>query len=410
MKTALTKIAAGIASLTLVGIGVAAVVAPAAGADPASPGAGSGVTLAQVGDDLLLAGQSNGGDAALVWYQTVGSSTWSVSEPTQTGTVYSAVSMAQLVDNWTIFGLPRQTDLVGMAAEGWNNTLNFWWEPIGSIGSGYWNQEVVGGPGTTYSAPAITTIGNDVVIAAEGPNQTLNFWWQQIGATGWSSLLGQLPGEVTTPPTIAALSNGTLGIAFSDASPWDCTAYVEQLPSKFGQPWQISYPEAACTDANTSSSPTITGPGLYGTDLITTQGGDNSLDSWADDNPYYGPLFYPASYGAEAGTVFSGVSVAQFNNGVAAAAEGVDETFQFYWRNSNSNQWIHESPSYIGSDISQPSLVNVYNYATGTTLVVVATEGPYGNADVYWQLLGSSTWNTIPFPATFSACVNGVCD
>jgi hypothetical protein len=365
------------------------------------------VTLAQVGDDLLLAGQSNGGDAALVWYQTVGSPTWSVSEPTQTGTVFSAVSMAQLPVSYDLGGLlPRQTDLVGMAAEGSNNTLNFWWEPITSIGSGYWNQEVVGGPGTTYSAPSITTIGNDVVIAAAGPNQTLNFWWQQIGATGWNSLLGQLQGSVSTAPTMAALSNGTLGIAFSAEAPADCAFYVEQTPAKFGQPWQVFNPEGACTYSGGPWSPTISGPGLYGKDSITTQGGDNSLESWTDS----AGVFFPTTTGAEDGTVFSGVSVAQFNNGVAAAAEGVDETFQFYWMNGNSNQWIHEAPSDIGSDISQPSVIKVYNYATGTTLVVVATEGPYGNADVYWQLLGSSTWNTIPFPATFSACINGVCD
>ncbi len=44
--------------------------------------------------------------------------------------------------------------------------LRFYWNQHGTDN---WYGEQVAGAGTTYSAPAITVVGNDVAIAAEGP-------------------------------------------------------------------------------------------------------------------------------------------------------------------------------------------------------------------------------------------------
>jgi hypothetical protein len=62
--------------------------------------------------------------------------------------------------------------------------LRFYWNQHGTDN---WYGEQVAGAGTTYSAPAITVVGNDVVIAAEGPLNSMYAYWQAFGASGWNS-------------------------------------------------------------------------------------------------------------------------------------------------------------------------------------------------------------------------------
>ena len=70
-----------------------------------------------------------------------------------------------------------------IAAQGPDNSLVFYWQPIGS---GTWNPEQVSRPGTTISAPSVAQVGKQTVIAAEGPNNSLVFYWQPIDATAWN--------------------------------------------------------------------------------------------------------------------------------------------------------------------------------------------------------------------------------
>ena len=58
-----------------------------------------------------------------------------------------------------------------IAAQGIGNSLQFWWQPIGSR---QWNQEVVAGAGSgAFSAPSVAQVGNSSVIAAQGIGNSL---------------------------------------------------------------------------------------------------------------------------------------------------------------------------------------------------------------------------------------------
>lgn len=67
---------------------------------------------------------------------------------------------------------------------GAGESLWFWWN---INGNSTWYQEQVAGPGSTYSAPAITDSGTGVQIAAAGPNGTLWFYWAGHGSSTWNS-------------------------------------------------------------------------------------------------------------------------------------------------------------------------------------------------------------------------------
>ena len=57
-----------------------------------------------------------------------------------------------------------------IAAQGPGNSLQFYWQPIGSQ---QWNTEQVAGPGSAFSAPSVAQVGDSSVIAAQGPDNRL---------------------------------------------------------------------------------------------------------------------------------------------------------------------------------------------------------------------------------------------
>ena len=79
-----------------------------------------------------------------------------------------------------------------IAAAGPDNSLMFYWQPIGSQG---WNTEQVAGPGTIVEWPSVAQVGNSTVIAAAGSDNSLLFYWQPIGSQGWN------PEQVAGPGT-----------------------------------------------------------------------------------------------------------------------------------------------------------------------------------------------------------------
>jgi hypothetical protein len=68
-----------------------------------------------------------------------------------------------------------------ISAVGANNSLDFYWQPIGGSG---WNHQQVAPAGSTNSAASVAQVGNSTVITAQGPDGH-RFYWQPIGGSGW---------------------------------------------------------------------------------------------------------------------------------------------------------------------------------------------------------------------------------
>jgi hypothetical protein len=246
-------------------------------------------------------------------------------------------------------------------------------------------------------------IGNDVAVVSEGVNHEFNFFWQQIGSSGWNTDYNQGDGLVYSDPTMARLTSppNTLGIAFSYIGGY--AYYAQQTTANFSQGWPEATP-FGLSGTGTSSGPwaaTVTGLD-DGVTAVTTQGADNSLYSWTTTDPPY--HFSLTTDQAFPGEVYSNVSVAVLGGGVvAAASQGPNANLNFYWRNYNGGPWQIEDLSSPGTDLSPPQVIALAN-STGTQMAAIATEGPNYSADLYWQIVGSSTWQTVAFPAgTFGA-------
>lgn len=83
-----------------------------------------------------------------------------------------------------------------ISCEGPGNSLWFWWI---NDGSWTWNDEEVGGYGSAYSDPAITTNSAGTEIAAEGPGNSLWFWWNINGSPFWGAEQGRARHHVLGP-------------------------------------------------------------------------------------------------------------------------------------------------------------------------------------------------------------------
>jgi len=143
-------------------------------------------SVAQVGNSSVIAAEGPG-DSLYFYWQTIGTAPWHPEEVAGPGSIFTEFvggpSVAQVGNSSVI------------AAEGPNQTLDFYWQ---TIGTGPWHPEEVAGPGSTYSqfagGPSVAQVGNSSVIAADGPNGTLDFYWQTIGTGPWHSEL--VPGQV----------------------------------------------------------------------------------------------------------------------------------------------------------------------------------------------------------------------
>lgn len=97
--------------------------------------------------------------------------------------------------------------------------------------------------------------------------------------------------------------------------------------------------------------------------------------------------------------MYSGVSTAQLGNGVVAAAtQSANGTLEFYWRLPDSSWHLEDlgGPE-PGNYDSSPQVIALTNSA-GTQLVATAVETSDGGADLYWQNVGSSTWDLVTLP------------
>lgn len=384
------------AATTLLAAGLLAT-APAASAYTGP--AAAGVRLIQAGNDLLMAGIGHS-DNIDVLYQPVGGSSWS--EVTATapntvlsveGPVYAPIAITAVTER---IGF-RTTTLIALAAEGPDNSLNFWWQSLADIGSGPWHQEVIAGPNSIVTSPSIVQVGNDIGIAAEeyftgNPGYTVQFWWQQVGATGWNNF--PIPStDAASAPAMAALNSpsGTLGITWTDI--YGDVMYAQQAPAEFGKSWQGPYSvDSEVTFPETPSIAALDG----GLTAITTITNNDGLDSWMTPDP---PAFVTTTNNAFPGTVFNTVATAQLGGGVVAATtEYYNDDLEFYWR-LDDGLWNREDlGSATAYNTSSPPLAALTNSA-GTHLVATAVENANGSVDFYWQTVGSSSWATIYLPA-----------
>jgi hypothetical protein len=98
---------------------------------------------------------------------------------------------------------------VNIAAEGPRNSLDFYWA---ANGTSTWTREVVAGPGTTVSPPAITANDGSVnVVAHRGIWQGMEFYWAVNGTTTWHA--ERLPGTSEGTPAITTDAGGVNVVA-----------------------------------------------------------------------------------------------------------------------------------------------------------------------------------------------------
>jgi hypothetical protein len=390
VRTSFARVAASLVTAVLAGTAVAAIAVPSAGAASASPavsGPVAGVTLAQVGNDFLFAGEgvSHFGE---VWWQPVGSSTWTMAAAANLGTVYSRPSIAAL----TIRQGLRTVTLSAMVAEGPNDSLNFWWQPLADIESGPWHQEVLGGAGTDIGIPSIAQIGDDVAVAAEGTNHNFFLFWQQIGATTWHEYYFE--GDAYGAPTMATVASppDRLGVVYFDKANFIRYLQWSYLPATLGLD-SVPY-IGTVGGVPTSDAPTITALD-DGLTAITVQGLGRSLDSWTSSGT---PFFSLTTDQALAGSVYSDVSVADLGGGVVGAAADNGAYVYFYWTNHTGGPWHAVEVGNAGTYLTPPQVIELVNSA-GTRLVAIGQENPDRSVDIYWQLVGSTYWQTVSFPA-----------
>jgi hypothetical protein len=389
VRTSFARVAASLVTAVLAGTAIAAIAAPSAGAAAASPavsGPVAGVTLAQVGNDFLFAGEgvSHYGE---VWWQPVGSSTWTMAAA-NLGTVYSRPSITAL----TIRQGLRTVTLSAMVAEGPNDSLNFWWQPLADIESGPWHQEVLGGAGTDIGTPSVVQIGDDVAVAAEGANHNFFLFWQQIGATTWHEYYFE--GDAYGAPTMATVASppDRLGVVYFDKANFIRYLQWSYLPATLGLD-SVPY-IGTVGGVPTSDTPTITALD-DGLTAITVQGLDYSLDSWTSSGT---PFFSLTTDQALAGTVYSDVSVADLGGGVVGAAAYGPGGVNFYWQNLGGPWHSEYDVGVRGS--SPPQVIKLVNSA-GARLVAIGVENPDFSVNIYWQFVGDAyaTWRTVSFPA-----------
>ena len=241
----------------------------------------------------------------------------------QPASTYSAPSVTQVSNNTVI------------AAQGPNNSLQFYWQPVGS---GQWNPETPGGPGTAYSVPSVARVSNNTVIAVQGPNNSLQFYWQPVGSGQWNPETPGGPGSAYSVPSVAQVGNNTV---IAVQGPNNSLQFYWQ-PVGSGQ-WN---PETPGGPGSAYSAPSVAQVG--NNTVIAVQGPNNSLQFYWQP---IGSRQWNQETSGGAGTTYSAPSVAPVSHNTVIAAQGPNNSLQFYWQPIGSRQWNQETPGRAGQHL-----------------------------------------------------------
>jgi len=285
------------------------------------PGVDSPPSMTTDGNGVIIAAEVPGNSLYFYWALT-GSSNWA----------------SERLPGSTAFAPAIATDGNGViiAAEAPDNSLWFYWV---TNGSSHWQAEEVAGPGTTYSAPSMTTVNDgthtSVIISAEGPGHTLKFYWAANGSPSWTP--ETLPGNADSAPSITTYGTGanTTVVVSAEGSSNTLYSYSVQVDHTNWAPKQVGYAWSAPSSAPDGNNV-----------LISAQEISNSLNLyWGNPNIWYAEQVN-GSYSTGSSTPPAdgdGVtSVTTDGGGVILAAVGYNNSLDFYWAPNVDGPWTPE--------------------------------------------------------------------
>jgi len=283
-----------------------------------------------------------------------------------------------------------------IAAEGPSNSLYFYWALNGSSN---WASERL--PGSTAFAPSIATDGNNVIIAAEAPDNSLWFYWVTNGWSNWHAQEVAGPGTTYSAPSMTTDSDGTNTGVIISAEGRDNTLnfYSELNSSAFNG--ATNWP-AQTLPGNAYSAPSLTtdGTGANTTVVVSAEGAYNSLYS------YRAPIDTQTWTPKQVGYAWSAPSSTPDGSNVLISAQELSNSLNFYWGNPNIWYAKQVNGSYsTGSPTPPADGDGVTSVTTDGYGVILAAVGYNNSLDFYWAPNVDGPWT--PEIALNGAAPNG---
>ena len=285
------------------------------------------------------------GNSLWFWWINDGSWTWNDEEVGGYGSAYSDPAIT--------------TNSAGteIAAEGPGNSLWFWWNINGSP---FWGAEQVAGPGSTYSAPAITDSGNATEISAAGPNGTLWFYWATHGSSTWNPVEaggpGAVAGNISPSMVLGPLNNAEISV-IAEYSPlylWRQGIFGEWTSEQIGNP-DIAFALHAWTTRSATGTEIASNAAGYILVWFFTDGSQ----AWTLEVPSNNSNWY-------------GAAITRTSGGTEIAANSFDGSLYLFGNSDGSKSWsstLVAGPGTVSTDAftSWPAIVRYPSQGVGQT-------------------------------------------
>lgn len=251
------------------------------------------------------------------------------------GSAYSAPAMSEGNSTYQI------------AVEGPSNSLDFYWQTFDTAA---WNENVVDGSGSTYSQPAMANWecsqlltcpdagGTD--IYAEGPSHSMIGWSETWGGS-WSGALGLGTNTTYSAPALQEVGDDIL---------YDIHLAWEGPNHSLDFLWQDSDTNRG-RETIAGAGTTYSAPGIStsnGALAVSAQGQHNTLKFYWQDND---ASSWNIESVAGSGTTYGPPSVGEGNNSTDISAPGPSDSLDFYWQTYGGGNWNPEVASGSGSTI-----------------------------------------------------------
>jgi hypothetical protein len=270
---------------------------------------------------------------------------------------------------------------VVIAAEGPNNSLDFYWQQNGATG---WNPETVAGARSTYSAPSLAVNGGGVNIVAQGPGDCLNFWWAFNGSSTWTWESVATFGTTYSAPAIVSNDGSANVVAEGPGNSLDF--YWQQNGTT---PW---HPEVVAADGTTYSAPAITA-------------NDGSVNIVAQ-GPQLDPQFYWAQNGTAnwhpgtlPGSDITSSAITTYTgnrDGVHVVSESLFGTLSVDSAENGSGTWQYQAAYGDGGAGAAPAAT----MNNGSLNIAVFASS--GDLDFYWQDSSGAYHQELVSPASLN--------
>jgi hypothetical protein len=330
-----------------------------------------------VQDSSEMAGTVNHGDVAEPVF------CWQYIGPNYVGTRWHFQKVAAAGTDTSDPGAGKVDGDLVIVTGGTGNSLNSYWQPAANFPNGTngaWTASPIATSDAAYSAPWVTQVGHDALVTVQGPEHSLDAYVSSNDGAEWS--MEQVAGPESTYATPEGAQVDGAAMIAAEGPNQKLFVYTQVPDTTI---WQ----KELVANNGTINTPTIAQ--IAKSAVVAVEGPNNTLNTYTQTA---GSSNWTVKAVGPAGSATTHPSLTAVNVDGAAITVGGPDKSLLTWTKAPGSPWQSDPMPVKGAGPKEsfhaPTITQIGHY------LAIAFQGPDYELSLYWQSIGSTTWQLIP--------------